>query len=74
MNDTQREELIPIEGVVESVIYNNEQNGYSVLDLAISEAEFVTLTGIMPYVNEGETLKAMGRWEIHPTFGRQFKV
>ncbi len=74
MSDTAKEELIPIEGVVESVIYNNEQNGYSVIDLAISEAEFVTLTGIMPYVSEGETMKAMGRWEIHPTFGRQFKV
>ncbi len=66
--------LIPVEGVVETVIYHNEQNGYSVIDLAIDEGEFITLTGIMPLISEGETLKAMGRWEVHPTYGRQFKV
>lgn len=75
MSDTrEKDELIPIEGVVEGVIYHNEHNGYSVIEIAIDEAELITLTGTMPYVSEGETVKAMGRWEIHPTFGRQFKV
>ena len=67
-------DLIPISGIVENIVYSNDNNGYTVLDLEISEAEFVTLTGIMPYVSEGETLRAMGKWEIHPSFGRQFKV
>lgn len=74
MSEYKEKELITVEGIVEHVVYQNEQNGYSVLDLAISETELITLTGIMPYIREGETLKAMGGWEIHPTFGRQFKV
>lgn len=70
MSEYKEKELITVEGIVEHVVYQNEQNGYSVLDLAISETELITLTGIMPYIREGETLKAMGGWEIHPTFGR----
>ncbi|MCI8589601.1 MAG: ATP-dependent RecD-like DNA helicase [Clostridiales bacterium] len=74
MIEESAKELLTIEGIIENIVYQNSQNGYSVLDLAISEAEFITLTGIMPYIQEGETLKAMGTWEMHPTFGRQFKV
>ena len=73
-NGPETTELITIEGIVENVIYKNEQNGYCVLDLAIDESEFVTLSGMMPYTSEGETLRAMGKWEIHPLYGRQFKV
>ncbi len=73
-NDFDTKELISVEGIVENIVYQNEQNGYCVLDLAIDEAEFVTLAGIMPYASEGETVRAMGKWEMHPQYGRQFKV
>ena len=36
--------------------------------------DLVTLVGIMPFLGEGETIRALGRWELHPSFGRQFKV
>lgn len=37
MSEYKEKELITVEGIVEHVVYQNEQNGYSVLDLAISE-------------------------------------
>ena len=62
------------EGTVERVIYQNAENGYSVAELSIGEAEFLTIVGILPYIAEGETIKAYGTFTVHPQFGRQFKV
>lgn len=63
-----------VEGTVESVIYQNTENGYSVAEISVAEAEFLTIVGIMPYIAEGETVKAYGNFSVHPQFGRQFKV
>ncbi len=62
------------EGTVERVIYQNAENGYSVAELSVGEAEFLTIVGILPYIAEGETIKAYGTFTVHPQFGRQFKV
>lgn len=72
--DLQKETLLVIEGTVERVIYANEENGYCICEIAVSEAEYVTLVGTMPYVSVAERLRAYGNWVTHPTFGRQFKV
>ncbi len=68
------ENLETVEGTVEHVIYQNEENGYSVTELSVGEAEFLTIVGILPYITEGETITAYGTFVIHPQFGRQFKV
>ena len=62
-----------IEGMVENVIFSNEGNGYTVCELDIGE-ELVTVVGIMPYLNAGETIRAKGKWETHASYGKQFKV
>lgn len=62
-----------LEGVIENVIYCNESNGYAVCELDVGE-ELVTIVGIMPYINAGETIKARGKWEKHAAYGDQFKV
>ena len=62
-----------IEGLVENVIYSNEGNGYTVCEIDIGE-ELVTVVGIMPYLNAGETIRAKGKWETHQSYGKQFKV
>ena len=62
-----------IEGVIENVIFSNEQNGYSVCELDTGEA-LVTVVGIMPYINAGENIKARGKWETHNAYGKQFKI
>ena len=62
-----------IEGVIENVIFSNEQNGYSVCELDTGE-ELVTVVGIMPYINAGESIRARGKWETHNAYGKQFKI
>ena len=63
-----------LEGSVEGIIYFNEENGYTILDMIIGKNELVTAVGIMPYVGEGETLKVYGKWVHNPKYGRQFSV
>ncbi|MCI9264317.1 MAG: ATP-dependent RecD-like DNA helicase [Oscillospiraceae bacterium] len=62
-----------IEGIVDSVIYQNEENGYTVLRLDVGE-EPVTVVGCMPGAAPGETLTAQGTWTHHATYGQQFKA
>lgn len=62
-----------LEGVVDQVVYANEENGYTVCILDCI-GEPVTLVGTMPFLGEGESIKVYGSWTVHPTFGRQFKV
>ncbi len=59
-------------GTVESVIYRNESNDYTVLELSLDGAELVTAVGIIPGVCEGEQLTLAGNWSYHKEFGRQF--
>jgi len=51
---------LEISGVIQSIIYRNEDNGYSVLDV-LSGGKSVTVVGIFAFVNEGEyfTLQAI---------------
>ena len=62
-----------LEGVIEDVIFQSESSGYSVCTLDLGE-ELVTIVGIMPHINVGETVRALGRWDTHPSYGKQFKV
>ena len=63
-----------LEGSVEGIIYTNEENGYTILELVTDKNELVTAVGIMPYVGEGETLKIYGKWVHNVKYGRQFSV
>ncbi len=74
MEQNKNEELLSIEGVVEKIIYQNEENGYTVLELLAPSDEYFVLVGSMPYLCEGESISALGTWAMHPSFGRQFKV
>ncbi len=62
-----------LDGVVEDIVYSNDENGYTVCVINCG-GEPVTLVGIMPFLGEGETIRVQGDWQMHPTFGRQFKV
>ncbi|MBQ3266107.1 MAG: ATP-dependent RecD-like DNA helicase [Ruminococcus sp.] len=70
---TNHEQLFEINGQVESVIYRNEENGYTVLEISGEEA-MITATGIMPQVSTGESVKLIGAFKNHPTYGEQFAV
>ncbi len=71
---------LTIDGVVEHVVYQNEENGYTVCELATAslenptQEELITVVGNLPFLAEGEAVRAVGKWVMHPSFGRQFKV
>lgn len=62
-----------LEGTVEQIIYSNEENGYTVCDMS-TEDDVVTVCGIMPMLNEGDTLCVYGKWVHNAKYGRQFSV
>lgn len=62
-----------IEGYVEHIIYRNEENGYTVLNLSALD-EDVTCVGNFSSINEGEYIEAEGEYSLHPSYGMQFKA
>ena len=65
--------MIMIDGIVESIIYENPENGYTVCDVA-SAGQLITMTGYMPNLSQGERIEAHGDWVTHVEYGDQFKV
>lgn len=65
--------MLKIEGMVESIIYENHENGYTVCDIS-SGGQLITLTGYMPDLSEGESILVHGEWVTHVDYGDQFKV
>ena len=68
------EELTACEGTVHSVIFQNAENGYTVLRLLTEEGEVVTVVGCIPCVAPGEHLTVSGVWENHPQHGEQLRA
>ncbi|MCQ4022964.1 MULTISPECIES: ATP-dependent RecD-like DNA helicase [unclassified Ruminococcus] len=70
MDNTELERL---EGDVESIVYRNDENGYTVLELDC-DGELVTAVGNMPLVAVGESLSLLGVFTNHSSYGMQFSV
>lgn len=70
----QENELLELSGTVNSVIYKNEENGYTVLRLRDGNGESVTVVGCFPYAAPGESMIISGVWMNHSVHGRQFKA
>jgi len=68
------EELVCREGTVHSVIFENAENGYTVLRLLTEEGEVVTVVGCIPCAAPGERLTVTGVWEQHPQHGEQLRA
>lgn len=62
-----------IKGQITDIIYENEINGYMVAEFE-AEEETIVITGYLPFINNGDTLKLTGKYVTHPEYGRQFKV
>lgn len=64
-----------IEGVLERIVFSNEDNGWSVIELRVEgQLDPVTATGTLMGVRVGEHLRLSGAWEQKKKWGRQFKV
>ena len=68
------EELTCCAGTVHSVIFQNAENGYTVLRLLTEEGEVITVVGCIPCVAPGERLTVSGVWESHPQHGEQLRA
>lgn len=69
----QKETLVEITGSVETVVYKNEETGFTVLELD-REGELITVVGELSSVGEGEVLTLHGSFRTHPSYGTQFKA
>ena len=60
-----------ISGDVEKIIFRNEDNGYTVVDLR-SSGDYVTAVGVFPEIYEGMRLELTGDYTYHTKHGLQF--
>lgn len=67
-------EQTEINGIISSVIYLNDENGYAVVRMETDSGEMVTAVGCLPYIAPGEMISAEGSWVAHAQHGRQFKI
>ena len=64
-------ERCTVEGTVQNIIFQNEENGYTVLSLLTDEGELVTVVGCIPCAAPGEGMTVTGVWVNHPSYGPQ---
>ena len=62
-----------LEGIVEEIIYRNDDNGYAVVSVRCTGGP-QTVVGTLPFIKQGERVRVLGTWTTHATFGRQLKA
>ena len=68
-------ERVTVEGSVDTVIFQNEENGYTVLLLRVDgEDEPITVVGCIPCAAAGEGMTVTGVWVNHPVHGPQLSA
>lgn len=74
----QSDNSVKISGVVERIVFFNDENFYCIATLKVRDksgaSRNATITGIMPSLQCGETIDAVGEWTRHSSYGAQFKV
>ena len=70
-----------VEGTITSVVYHNDENGYTVLHVEppsngfeLARGREITIVGKAQAVWEGEDVRASGQWVTDKVHGRQFKA
>lgn len=62
-----------LEGYVDHIVFRNDENGYTVLELGNS-GKSTCCVGIFHTINEGEFLEVEGSYTLHNIYGEQFKI
>jgi len=63
-----------LQGTISAVVYQNYDNGYSVLRLALGGGQTATVVGTIPLPTVGEKLMVTGKWSSHQSYGKQFEA
>ena len=61
------------EGIIDHIIFRNEENGYTVFSL-VSDGEELTCVGFFQLLHVGESVTVYGRCVEYTAYGQQFKV
>lgn len=61
-----------IEGIIDSVIFRNDETGYTILDITTSDGSIITTTGKFPVVGLCEQVILDGEFKNNPRYGEQF--
>ncbi len=67
-------ERCTMDGTVNSLIFQNEENGYTVLRLDTTDGDQITVVGCIPCAAPGEELIVTGEWKHHPVHGAQIQA
>jgi exodeoxyribonuclease V alpha subunit len=71
----QTDSSTTLEGVLERVVFANEENAWSVVRITVpGQRDLVTAVGNLLGVQPGENLRVTGAWINDPKYGKQFKV
>ncbi|MBO4980510.1 MAG: ATP-dependent RecD-like DNA helicase [Lachnospiraceae bacterium] len=62
-----------INGYVEHIIFQNRENGYTVMEL-VADGEEIVCVGMCRGLGQGENIEAEGEFTEHPLYGKQFKI
>lgn len=69
-----QEEIVEIlKGTVEDVSFYNDSTGFCVAEINTGD-EGVTVVGAVGELAVGTDVEFTGKWDMHPSFGRQFKA
>ena len=68
------QEMEILQGTISAVVFQNYENGYAVLRLAVGGGQSVTVVGTIPLPAVGEQLMVTGRWSNHSNYGKQFEA
>ena len=68
------EQLVELCGVLDKLIFQSPETGFSVFLLKVNSKESITVKGTLASVHQGETVNLKGKWVSHPKFGRQFEA
>lgn len=61
-----------IQGIVDRIIFHNQENGFAVFVVQLNSRESITVKGCIPSIAAGEQILIQGTWNMHQKFGKQF--
>lgn len=67
---------LEISGIIDSIKYRNDENGYTVFTVIESEDaedEYICV-GTLPFISAGENVSITGKVVVHPVYGEQLSV
>lgn len=63
-----------LKGTIERCVYQNSENGFTILVLTLHNDQATTVRGFFSAVHAGQHVTLKGQWVNHQKFGRQFEA